>query len=156
MILALIIAQASPTPAAPAPTSAVTTAPAPTASPIPAASPSPAATPIAFNYVVDPPVPATGPGIREIAVTEQTLHPGGPWAMRVTTTSDITVVSVELYSLHFNLFPVGDPGSGVFAAMGTVPQAPSQYLDRTYNVTVVGFTADGRRASANVSVRLAR
>ena len=46
-----------------------------------------------FNYVVDPPVPANGPGIREIAVTEQTLHPGGPWAMRVTTTSDVTVVN---------------------------------------------------------------
>ena len=152
MILALIIAQASPTPAPAAPSPAATASPTPT----PTASPTPTATPIAFNYVVDPPVPPTGPGIREIAVTEQTLHAGGPWAMRVTTTSDVTVVSVELYSLHFNLFPVGNPGSGVFAAMGTVPQPPAQYLDRTYTVTVVGTTGDGRRASANVSVRLAR
>ncbi len=123
---------------------------------MPTASPVATATPIAFNFVVDPPVPPNGPGIREIAVTEQTLHPGGPWAMRVTTTSDVAVVSVELYSLHFNLFRVGDPGSGVFAAMGTVPQAPAQYLDRNYTVTVVGTTADGKRATANVSVRLAR
>lgn len=158
MILALILAQTSPTPAPPAPSPAVTAAPSPTATALPTASPTPAptATPIAFTYIVDPPVPATGPGIREIAVTEQTLHAGGPWAMRVTTTSDVTVVSVELYSLHFNLFRVGDPGSGVFAAMGTVPQAPAQYLDRSYTVTVVGTTADGRRATANVSVRLAR
>lgn len=148
MILALIIAQASPTPAPPPPSPAATASP--------TATPAATATPITFTYIVDPPVPASGPGIREIAVTEQTLHAGGPWAMRVTTTADVTVVSVELYSLHFNLFPVGDPGSGVFAAMGTVPQAPAQYLDRSYTVTVVGTTADGRRATANVSVRLAR
>lgn len=144
MILALIIAQASPA--------------APAASPSPAAiaTPSPAPTPIAFTYVVDPPAPATGPGIREVAVTQHTLHAGGPWAIRVTTTPDVTGVSVEAYGAHFALFPVGEAGSGVFAAMGTVPDAPAQYLDRTYAIAVVGTTADGRRASASISVRLVR
>lgn len=156
MILALIIAQASPTPAPPAPSPAVTAAPAPSAAPTPTATPAPTATPIAFTYVVDPPVPANGPGIREVALTQQTLHAGDTWVMRVTTTPDVTVVSVELYALHFNLFPVGDPGSGVFAAMGTVPQPPAQYLDRTYTVAVIGTTADGRRATASISVRLVR
>jgi hypothetical protein len=157
VILALIIAQASPAPPAASPSPAVTAAPSPPP-PVPSAAPSPtpAATPIAFTYVVDLPAAPAGPGIRQVAITQQTLHAGGPWAMRVTTTPDITGVTVEGYGAHFALFAVGEIGSGVFAAMGTVPDAPPQYLDRFYTVTVVGTTADGRHANASISVRLVR
>ena len=122
MILALILAQASPVPSTASPNPAVTAAPSPSPTPAPPVTPAPAptATPIAFTYVVDPPLPTTGPGIREVALTQQTLHPGGPWAMRVTTTSDITTVNVEAYGAHFGLFPVGDIGSGVFVGSSRV------------------------------------
>jgi len=156
VILALIIAQASPAAPAASPSPAAIVAPSPTPVPSATLSPAPVATPIAFTYVVDPPLPAAGPGIREVAVTQQTLHAGGPWALRVTTTPDVTGVAVDAYGVHFALFPVGPIGSGVFAAMGTVPDAPAQYLDRTYAITVVGTTADGRRATTSISVRLVR
>ena len=160
-VLAVAIAQApaaapstSPSPSpAPAPTATATATATPNTTPLPNAT----ATPIAFNYVVDyPAAPAGTPGIREVAVTEQTLHAGGPWAMRVTTTPDVTAVAVEAYGLRFALFAVGESGSGVFAAMGTVPNAPAPYLNRAYTVTVVGTTADARRATASLSLQLVR
>lgn len=145
LVLALAIAQASPP------------APSPAPSPSPTATATAAATPVAFNYVVDFPAAAAGaPGIREVAVTEQALHSGGPWVMRVTTTADVTAVAVEAYGLHLPLFLVGASGSGVFAAMGTLPNAPASYLNRSYVVTVVGTTADGRRATASVPLQLVR
>jgi hypothetical protein len=126
-------------------------------SPAPTPAPTAAPTPIAFNYVIDYPPAASGtPGIREVAVTEQTLHVGGPWVLRVTTTPDVTAVAVEAYGLRFALFAIGDPGSGVFAAMGTVPNAPAQYLNRAYTVSVVGTTADGRHTTASLSLQLVR
>jgi hypothetical protein len=157
LVLAVAIAQASPAAPSPPPNPSPTASAAASAAPSAAPSPSPTATPVAFNYIVDFPTTAAGaPGIREVAVTEQALHSGGPWVMRVTTTADITAVAVEAYGLRFSLFPIGATGSGVFAAMGTLPNAPASYLNRTYAVTVVGTTADGRRATASVSLQLVR
>jgi hypothetical protein len=145
LILAILIAQAGPTPPAASPP------------PVPTAPATVAATPIAFTYVVNFPPTAPGtPGIREAALTEQTLHSGGPWAIRVTTTTDIASVSLEAFGMHVAIYRVGESGSGVFGAIGTLPDAPSSYLNRTYTVNVVGTTADGRQATAPITVRLVR
>ncbi len=155
LVLAIVIAQASPPPPVTSPTPAATATVTATAVPTPV--PTAAATPIAFTYVVGFPATAPGtPGIREVALTQQTLHSGGPWAIRVTTTVDITSVSLEAFGFHIGIFRVGESGSGVFAAMGTLPNAPSAYLDRSYTVNVIGTTADGRQATATVSARLVR
>ena len=159
LVLAVAIAQASPPAPSPSPSPVPSPTATATASAAPSAVPTPnaTATPVAFNYVVDFPAAATGtPAIREVALTEQTLHAGGPWVMRVTTTPDVTAVAIEGYGARFALFPVGETGSGVFAAMGTLPNAPAAYLDRTYTMTVIGTTADGRRATVPISVRLVR
>jgi hypothetical protein len=132
--------------------------PSPPPTPIPSPAPSPSASPVPqpsqFGYVVGVPSPAPGaPGILEVAVSARQLHAGGPWLMRVTTTPEITGVAVEAMGMHIALFPAG---TGVFSAMGTIPNAPSGFLDRDYALNVVGTTADGRRATCTVTLRLVR
>jgi hypothetical protein len=153
------IAQASPLPvptatplpvATPLPTSPATASPAPTVAPAPAPAPQPS--PFGYVVAVPPPPPGT-PGILEVAVSSQTLHSGGPWLMRVTTTLEVTEVAVEGYGVRFALFPAG---AGVFSAMGTLPNAPAQFLNRDYAMAIIGSTADGRRATASISLRLVR
>lgn len=149
LLAALLVAQAVPTPG-PEPAPAAAPTPSPSASPTPA----PGATPPAFNYVVTFPPPAAGqPGILEVATSDQTLHSGGSWAARVTVTGDITAVTIEGYGIRLALFPYGEAR---FAAIGTIPVAPAMFLNRLYTVNAIGTTADGRRATAAISLRLVR
>jgi hypothetical protein len=137
--------------ASPAPTAA----PVPTAAPLPAPAPSPTATPAAspFHYVIDP--PATGkPAILEIAVNDRVLHPGGPYIVRVTTTLDVASVEVDAMGESYGLPPAGP---GRFFTAGSVPsEVPFFFLNRSYMLTVVAQTADGRSSSIQVPMRLER
>lgn len=158
-------ATAQPAPAPlPQPAPALTTAPAtpvpvPTAAPLPAPSPipSPTATPTVspFHYVIDPPPPAPGtPGILEVAVNDRVLHPGGPYVVRVTTTADVTTVQVQAMGGSYGLPPAGP---GLFFIAGSVPsEVPFFLLDRSYTLTVVAQTADGRSTTLQVPMRLER
>jgi hypothetical protein len=170
LLLVLVLAQASPLPeptatatapvplptpaatAAPTPASTPAPSPAPTQTPVP--TPAPAPQPSPFGYVVNvPPPPAGTPGILQVAVSDRVLHAGGKALIRVQTTPDVTEAWIEGYGQRFALFP---SGPGVFAAIATLPNAPDAFLNRDYTIAIVGSTADGRKATTTISLRLVR
>ncbi|HZO93427.1 MAG TPA: hypothetical protein VFB22_06620 [Candidatus Baltobacteraceae bacterium] len=133
------------TPGGPATPTPAATAPPPLASP----SPNP------FRYVVAPAdPPASGPRIVQIALNDQTLHQGGPLMVRVTTSPDVTSVVARALGREIGI-PESSPG--IFAGMQQLPTGlPFFLLNRTYQVSFVATTADGRSASYTVPVRLER
>jgi hypothetical protein len=137
------------------PSAAPTVAPVPTAAPLPAPTPSPTATPAAspFHYVIDPPATGT-PAILEVAVNDRVLHPGGPYIVRVTTTLDVASVEVDAMGASYGLPPAGP---GRFYTAGSVPsEVPFFLLNRSYTLTVVAETGDGRTSTIQVPMRLER
>lgn len=168
MLLVFVLAQASPPPEPaasspiPGPTPAATAAPTPAATPAPAPSPTPTAVPTPapapqpspFGYIVNvAPPPAGTPGILQVAVSDRVLHAGGKALIRVQTTTDVTEAWIEGYGQRFALFA---SGTGVFAAIATLPNAPDMFLNRDYAINIVGTTADGRKATTTISLRLVR
>ncbi len=139
---------AAPSPA-PVPESVLATPPATAGVPNapPAVSP--------FRYVIDPPPPAPGaPAILEIAVNDQTLHLGTPYAVRVTTSPDVNAVQVEAMGESYGLPPAGP---GLFFVTGSVPSdVPFFLLNRSYTLTVIAQTAAGRSTRIQVPMRLER
>jgi hypothetical protein len=139
----------TPGPAPPLPAPAPT--PAPTPSPIPVPTATPTVSP--FHYVIDPPA-AGSPAILEIAINDRVLHPGGPYIVRVTTTPDVATVQVEAMGGSYGVPPAGP---GRFLTAGSVPSViPFFFLDRSYMLTVVAQTTDGRSSSIQVPMRLER
>jgi hypothetical protein len=108
-----------------------------------------------FQYVlVPPPQPAGAPAILEVAVNDRILHPGGPYIVRVLTTPDVTTITVEAMGGSYGL-PADGPGR--FFTSGSVPSGvPFFLINRSYTLTVVAQTADGRSTSFVVPMRLER
>jgi hypothetical protein len=143
-------------------------APGPPASPSPSAAPRaalatpplaeiPAVPPASgsFRYVLTPPPPVPGsPTIAEIALSDQTLHPGGPYVVRVLTSPDVTSLLVSTLGQTYALPP---DGPGKFFVSGLVPsEVPFFFLNRNYKLTVTAQTGDSRTTSVEVTVRLER
>jgi hypothetical protein len=125
----------------------------PTPAPLPTATP----TPNPFHYVYTPAPPSAGnPWINEIALGDQTIHSGGTYIVRVTTSPDVTSVVAQAMGSSFAL---PNTGPGKFFVTGTVPVVPffmAGYLNRDYSIDVVATTADGHSTHASVNVRLER
>jgi hypothetical protein len=142
-----------PVPAASAPVAAP--ARVPLATPPPAEIPAVTPPPGQFRYVLDPPPPVPGsPAILEIALSDQTLHPGGPYVVRVLTSPDVTSLLVSTLGQTYALPP---DGPGRFFVSGQVPgEVPFFFLNRNYKLTVTAQTGDNRTTSVQVTVRLER
>jgi hypothetical protein len=114
---------------------------------------SPAPSP--YHYVVTPPPPAAGqPAIIEIDMLESTIHPGGPYSVRVKTSLDVTTLNVQTMGQTVGMQAAGP---GLFATDGQVPGGvPFFLLNRAYTVTIIAQTADGRSTSVPVTLRLER
>lgn len=148
LVLVAALGDASPTPAPPTAT----------ATPVPAISPTPAPTaapsPSPFAYVLDPPAPAAGrPWVQEIDLTDQTVHPGKPFTIIVSASADVTAVIVEALGQRVPLYVMG--GGKFGATWRSVPEIPDNFLNRSYAVTIVASTADGRQTSVPLTVRIA-
>lgn len=153
--------------AAPTPVpSGLSPAPAPSgsASPsaAPSASPSPSATPVPYRFVYAPspaPTPSPGaPAIFEVDVNDQTLAAPGPLDVRVLTTPEVATVTMTLSIFGRNV-QIQIPKSatpGTFQLDDKLPNVPSFIKGRNYNVTVVATVPDGRNATVNVTLGLAR
>lgn len=144
---------ASPAPSAtPLPPAGPTPSPAPS-SPAPVATATPMASP--YHYVVTPPPPAAGqPAILEIDMLDQVVHVGGPYSVRVKTSPDVTALNVITMG---GSYAMQAAGPGLFASDGQVPNGvPFFMLNRSYTVTIVASTADGRSTSVPISLRLER
>jgi len=142
---------ATPSPAPVPPTAAPLPAPSPSSSPAPTATPSGSP----YHYVVNPPPPAAGqPAILEIDMLDQTLHPGTAYSVRVRTSPDVTTISVEAMGQTYGM---QGAGPGLFASDGQVPGfIPFFMLGRAYTVTITAQTADGRKTSFPLPLRLER
>ncbi len=135
-----------------------TPAPGPTAAPTPAPptpTPVPSPTPNLFGYVVSPPAPGTaGPRIVEIALNDRTLHQGGQLLVRITTSPDVTSVVARTMGREIGI-PQSSPG--VFSGLQNLPTGiPFFLLNRSYQVSFVASTADGRSATYTLPIRLER
>ena len=136
----------------PAPSASATPLPEPT--PAVVASPSPAPTLIPLTYVITPPAPAAGqPAITQIAMSDHVIHSGAPYLLMVTTSPDVTGVTIEAYGTRFALFPAGP---GRFGVTGQVPTIPWLLSNRNINVRLVAATADGRSYAASLDIHVAR
>ena len=154
--------------ATPAPTPQVgpvsTASPAATSTPTPSATPTLTATPSAtptpqspYKYVVDPPPdPNASPGVPQILkieLNDQTLHVGGPVAVRVTTTANVKTI-VATADGHDIAIPKAQ--DGLFAGLTTLPWFIPPWMLKTYQVTFTATSTDGRRAAATIPIVLAR
>ena len=134
-----------------------TPTPVPTATSSPAASPAPSATPEdPYKYVVEPaPDPSALPGapqIIRIEVIDKTVHIGGQFAVRITTSSNVAnlVVSVEGHDVA-----IPKAQDGLFAGIQTIPSFIPSWFLKTYQVTFNALTADGKKASMTIPITLA-
>ncbi len=72
-----------------------------------------------LTYIVKPPAAAPGaPAITEIAMSDNMVRSGVPYLVIVTTTPDVTGVTVEAMGTRFPLYPAGP---GRFGVMGQTP-----------------------------------
>ncbi len=105
-------------------------------------TPSPAPTLMPLTYVVTPPpAPEGSPAITQIAMSDRVVHSGAPYLVIVTTTPDVTGVTVEAYGSSFALFPAGP---GRFGVMG--PDAVDPVLHRQPHRDGAAGRDDRRRA----------
>jgi hypothetical protein len=109
---------------------------------------------IPLTYIVTPAPPQAGqPGITQIAMSDRVAHSGAPYLLVVTTTPDVTGVTIEAYGVRFALYPAGPSRFGV---MGQIPTIPWLIANRTIAVRFVATTADGRSSTAALAVRIGR
>jgi len=149
-----VSASASAEPAASAtPTETPSATPAPAASP----SPSPTATPQnPYKYIVeptpDPNATAGAPQIVRIEIIDKTIHIGGQFACRITTSPNVAnlVLSVEGHDIS-----IPKAQDGVFAGIQTIPSFIPPWFLKTYQVTFNALTADGKKASMTIPITLA-
>jgi len=148
----------TPSPAPPPSASPAPAGPVPSATPLPrpTSSPSPQPTANPFGYVVAPPdtTGANEPRIVEIALNDKTLHQGGQLLVRITTTTDVTSVVARTLGREIGI-PEASPG--IFAGVQQLPTGiPFFLLNRSYQVSFVASTADGRSATYTLPIRLER
>ncbi len=129
----------------------------PSATPSPAASPSPTATPQnPYKYIVeptpDPSASAGAPQIVRIEIIDKTIHIGGQFACRITTSPNVAnlVLSVEGHDIS-----IPKAQDGVFAGIQTIPSFIPPWFLKTYQVTFNALTADGKKASMTIPITLA-
>src|SRR5271166_4888477 len=106
----------------PAPTPAATLTPVPTP-PTPPPTPTPTATPESpYKYIVEPtPSPSAAPDAPQIVrveLSDQTLHVGGPVAIRITTSVNVQRVWASTQGQNIDIIKAQD---GIFAGMTTLP-----------------------------------
>lgn len=152
---------AAPTPAQspiPQPTAIPPTPFPPTATPLPSASPAATPTPPSpYKYVVEPtPDPGLSPGVPQIVrieVNDQTIHPGGQFAVRVTTSPNATRVfaTAEGHDIE-----IPRAQAGLFAGLTTIPGWIPPFFFRTYQVTFTALTQDGKRSTYTIPIALGR
>jgi hypothetical protein len=127
----------------------------PTPAPSPSAaiaSPAPAPTLLPLTYIVTPQPAVPGqPAITQIALSDRVVRSGAPYLVIVTTTPDVSGVTVEAYGTRLALFAAG---TGRFGVMGTTPTIPWLLANRTVTVHVVATTADGRTYETALDVRV--
>ncbi len=140
-----------------APTAAPTPTETPSATPAPTASPSPTATPEnPYKYIVeptpDPNATAGAPQIVRIEIIDKTVHIGGQFACRITTSLNVAnlVLSVEGHDIS-----IPKAQDGVFAGIQTIPGFIPPWFLKTYQVTFNALTADGKKASTTIPITLA-
>jgi len=105
-----------------------------------------------LTYIVTPaPPPAGQPAILRIAMSDSIAHSGAPYLLIVTTSPDVTSVTIEAYGVKFALYPAGP---GRFGVMGQIPDIPWLIANRTISVRFVATAADGRSSSAVLDVRI--
>lgn len=137
-------------------TPAATASPAPTATPSPPASPTPTATQNPYKYVIDPTpdpsAPPDAPQILRIEIIDKTVHVGGQFACRITTTPNVAnlVLSVEGHDIA-----IPKAQDGLFAGIQGIPSFIPPWFLRTYQVTFNALTADGKKASMTIPITLA-
>lgn len=147
----------------PGPTGAPTVTPTPTVTPSVTPSVTPTATPTAtatpgaqFKYVVDPtPDPSSAPGgpqILRIEINDRTVHVGGQFACRITTTPNVATVVLSVEGHQIGIPKAQD---GVFAGQQGIPGFIPPWFLKTYQVTFNALTADGKKTSTTVPVTLA-
>lgn len=129
----------------------------PSATPAPAVSPSPTATPQnPYKYIVeptpDPNATAGAPQIVRIEIIDKTIHIGGQFACRITTSPNVAnlVLSVEGHDIA-----IPKAQDGVFAGIQTIPSFIPPWFLKTYQVTFNALTADGKKASTTIPITLA-
>jgi len=143
--------------ATPTPLPAPTEVPLASPSPSPSASPVPTATPAnPYKYVVEPtPDPNASPGapqIVRIEIIDKTVHVGGQFACRITTSPNVAnlILSVEGHDIS-----IPKAQDGVFAGIQTIPSFIPPWFLKTYQVTFNAVTADGKKASTTIPITLA-
>ncbi len=140
--------------AVPTPAPSASATPFPQPSPSVVASPTAAPTLIPLTYLVTPPAPAAGgPAITQIAMSDQIARSGASYVVVVTTTPDVTGVTIEAYGVRFALFSAGPARFGV---MGHVPPIPFFIANRTLPVRFVATASDGRTYATSLDVRVGR
>jgi len=157
------VATGAPEPAGSAPAPAATELPsappsgAPTALPSAPASAQPAATatPSPYHYRFVPhraAHPAPGdPQIYAVYLNDKKLHSLGPIDIRVETSPEVVKV-VNHNNGHDDVVPLVAPG--VFVATGRLPKLPFIAEGMTVDLQFIATTADGRKTSVSVPVRL--
>jgi hypothetical protein len=140
-----------------APTETPTPAPTATSSPSASPAPSPSATPEnPYKYIVEPtPDPSASPGapqIIRIEIIDKTVHIGGQFACRITTSLNVTnlVLSIEGHDVA-----IPKSQDGVFAGLQAIPSFIPPWFLKTYQVTFNALTADGKKASMTIPITLA-
>jgi hypothetical protein len=152
----------SPSPT-PTPLPTVTPPPAPTPlftytplfTPLP--SPTPTATPVnPYKYVVEPtPDPSASPGapqIIRIEIIDKTIHVGGQFACRITTTPNVSTVVMSAEGRNIQIPKAQD---GLFAGIQQIPGFIPPWFLKTYQVTFTAQTPDGQKAAASLPLTLA-
>ena len=141
------------------PSSSPLPTPSPVATPIASPPPTPAPTPTPTNpykYVVDPtPDPSAVPGapqIIRIEINDRTVHVGGQFACRITTTPNVSnlVLSVEGHNIQ-----IPKAQDGLFAGIQNIPGFIPPWFLKTYQVTFNASTQDGKKAVTTIPITLA-
>jgi hypothetical protein len=155
------LATAAPEPApvesapAPAATQLPSALPSTLPSPVPSAQPSTSPTPSPYHYRFVPHRAAHAspgdPEIYAVYLNEKHLHSLGPIDIRVETTPEVVKV-VNRNNGHDDVVPLVAPG--VFVAFGRLPKLPFIAEGITVDLQFVATTADGRKTSVSVPVRL--
>ncbi|MGH7662447.1 MAG: hypothetical protein ACRENA_16205 [Vulcanimicrobiaceae bacterium] len=140
---------------APTPTPLPTFSPAP----LPTTTPTPSPTPTPVNpykYVVEPtPDPSASPGapqIIRIEIIDKTIHVGGQFACRITTTPNVSSLVMSAEGRDIQIPKAQD---GVFAGIQKIPGFIPPWFLKTYQVTFNAMTPDGQKATASLPLTLA-
>lgn len=143
----------------PAPVTSASPVPASTATATPVQTPPippPSATPLSpYRYVLEPtPIPSAAPDVPQIIrveLNDQTLHAGGPLAVRITTSPNVKRVVASTEGQNLEIVKAQD---GIFAGVTTLPGFIPPWFFKTYQVTITAST-DNKRATYTFPLTIA-